>query len=292
MRRRRRKAANPVSLFAFQDIITSATAIMILLVLIMTLELVTSGRSAGVTRDHATTAADLRSSVTELERTASALKQDVSRLQAAADRAASWDVADLRRALTEARVDRHRREAAMLKANTAAFQATAERREAERQLMEDPGMEAVNERMIRDLDEARRRIEAHEAAHSSLRRQQTIAESNRAAATQILVFNPTAGDERRPRLVEISTVGVAVMENDGRTVKQLGWGLFGPPTAFAAWLAGIDGSAESVVLLVRPSGATRYDVVRQVVVDAGLDVGTELAAEDAAVTIAAGQGPR
>ena len=52
MARYRRHGAEPFSLFAFQDIVTSVTAIMVLIVLILALEVVMRSRTAGVAEDH------------------------------------------------------------------------------------------------------------------------------------------------------------------------------------------------------------------------------------------------
>ena len=90
MSRRGRSKDVAISLFSFQDIITSVTAIMILLVLILALELVTRVATKGMAAEDRRVAQQLKRSVAEMEKRLDRLRKEASAAQAAASDAAGF----------------------------------------------------------------------------------------------------------------------------------------------------------------------------------------------------------
>lgn len=91
MSRRGRAREVAISLFSFQDIITSVTAIMILLVLILSLELVSRVPGRQVSAEDRQTAADLHRSLDRLQASISAINRDVSSMKKSANEIAAFD---------------------------------------------------------------------------------------------------------------------------------------------------------------------------------------------------------
>jgi len=107
-------------------------------------------------------------------------------------------------------------------------------------------------------------------------------------AARTLVFNAPPGSTLEPLLVEISKDGLVAVGADGASAVRFPWNLLGLPTGFGDWLKARDKRREYVVLILRPSGVDRYDAMREAVVSAGFDVGTELIGEQMSLVL----GPR
>jgi hypothetical protein len=288
--RRSRARGNPVSLFAFQDIITSVTAIMILLVLILTLEFVTRARQAGVVAEHREVAAELVTVLREAEARLAKLEAELQEATRQAKRATSIsrDVVESR--IAAERLRKRHLEDALARAETSSTRARSERRGAEDQLLNaaEQAREAsrLESRAAADGEQAA----ALEAGNrdETARQQEARADAARSVATR-LVFNPSNDDGKTAIMVEVSSDGVSALPAGGGDRESLGWGLTGHSNQFRRWLAGVRGDREYVVVMLRPSGIMRYPAVRDAIVAAGIDVGTELVPEDLAI-VAGGAG--
>jgi hypothetical protein len=283
--RRSRSRGNPVSLFAFQDIITSVTAIMILLVLILTLEFVTRARQAGVAQDHRAVAADLGRAVRHGETRLAELERELEEATRQAKRATS-----LSRDAVAARLDAARQrqadlEGALARAENASTRARSERRGAEGLLLDAA-------RDAQQADRLEARAAADTAAAAALekenkdeadRQRETKAASAKSSATR-LVFNPSNDDGKEAILVEVAGDGVNVLPAGGGDRESLGPGGTGPSARFRRWLRGVRGEREYVVIMLRPSGIGQYAAIRDTIIDAGVDVGTELVPEELAIS--------
>lgn len=284
MSRRGRSTGSAISLFSFQDIITSVTAIMILLVLILTLELISSTRQRGVAAEDRRVASGLRASVEAMEREVTTLRSELAMLQAAATRSAAFSAAD-----TRARERKAAARAAALAEEVALLEsrlrtASAARRRCEAELVaagpvrpEDSADHvAALEQRAAEMEAANRAEEERQREAGTTRSQSTVAPS--------LVFNTPPGALLVPRLVEVSAAGLATVEPDGLQSRRFR----GPDRDFDAWLEALDSTAEYVVVILRPSGVRRYDEVVEAVRKANVGVGAELVGEATAVTL--GQG--
>jgi len=276
---RSRRHSNAFSLFAFQDIITSVTAIMILIVLILTLEVVMRSRTMAVAEDHQAVAQDLKAAVARLEQQVEAARKNVAEAQRVADAVIGVDATELSRSVAEERKRDRTAAAALRAAEARATEAEVERREVDSleagaivAHREQSRLEAEAKRLsglLGEVEEEGRKLAAGQAA---------LAGNDPAVVLAALEFNRSEGP-KRPVVVDVTGAGVAVAAGIGETPRPLGWGFVGPPATLRAWLRGRDAAAESVLIVVRPSGVGRYDAVRKVVIAAGLDVGTELVGE-------------
>jgi hypothetical protein len=284
--RARRQAA--VSLFAFQDIITSVTAIMILFVLILTLELVSRSQRLGTKAEDRRVARELRAAVDALRSQAESLRGDQEAAAQAALRAAGLSTTEIRRRQDEADRATHllAEENALLAAQ--ARTALAEQRSAESSLgaqtLADAGDRAAH---ATAMDQ--RAAEMEKANHRERGRQESCREVAVLPAAATLVFNPDPESSRQPVLVDVSAHGLAVLDQAGST-RRYDWSSIRPSTDFARWLSGLDADSQYVVILLRPSAIDRDDLVRKAVTDAGLNVGLELVGESTQVAFPASQG--
>jgi len=289
MSRRGRSKDVAISLFSFQDIKSSVTAIMILLVLILTLELVTREATKGMAVEDRRVAQELKRSVAEMEARLEQLRKEASTARAAASDAAGFSAKE-----TAEKTARAEREAKTLRdqitqLETQLRNAQSTRRTAEGKLtasqMDDP--EATAEEAMA-IDTRAAEIEAANVSEKT--RQVNEAKDAREGQTAVrtLVFNAPPGSTLEPLLVEISQDGLVAVGVDGASAVRFPWNLLGLPTGFGDWLKARDKRREYVVLILRPSGVARYDAIREAVVSAGLDVGTELIGEQMSLVL----GPR
>ena len=289
MSRRSRSKDVAISLFSFQDIITSVTAIMILLVLILTLELITREATKGMAAEDRRVAQELKRSVADMEDRLEQLRREASLAQAAASDAAGFSAketaekqAKAARAAKELQDEIRRLEVQLRDAQSS--RRTAEGRLTASQT-EDPEAKAVR---AKEVDARAAEMEA--ASREEKRRQKADEKEARegTATARTLVFNAPPGSTLDPLLVEIATDGLVAVGTDGGSPRRFAWTLLGLPASFGEWLSARDKNREYVVLILRPSGVDRYDATREAVVSAGFDVGTELIGEQMSLVL----GPR
>lgn len=275
MSRRGRTTGAAISLFSFQDIITSVTAILILLVLILTLELITRSRQRGVAVEHRRVAEDLRGAVADMERRSAALRSEIATLQSAARQSAAFSVAETearsRRAAERAReVDA---EIEMLESQVRAA-ASARRRDEGALVAERSGAPLESAERVAAMDARAAEMEQVNQAERAKQRDAKSAKID-ASAAPTLVFNMPRGATLKPQFVEVSSVGLTVMGPDG----ALGRRFSGTDAAFDRWLSSLDSGSQYVVVITRPSGLRFHDAVIAAIESANLRYGLELAGE-------------
>lgn len=283
MSRRGRATGAAISLFSFQDIITSVTAIMILLVLILTLELVTRSQQRGVAAEDRRVARDLRAAVEALERRAEVLRTELAALQSSVTRSASFSEAETRDRERLA-ADRAAALAEELDLLTSQLRtATLARRRTEAELVTEQSAEgAESAGHVAAMEARAQEMEAANRAERERQKQARTAADGSVAPT--FVFNAAAGSTLEPRLVEVAGDGLAVLVPGGGQPRRFR-GLGGD---FTRWLAGLDPRSEYVVLILRPSGIGSFDAVKDRVKARGLEVGAELVGESTTVALGGG----
>jgi hypothetical protein len=273
-----------VSLFAFQDIITSVTAIMILLVLILTLEFVTRAKHAAAEPAHRRVARDLASSLREAETNVQSLGRRLEAAQREASRVTGLSKASLGESLAREETRHLDLKRRIMAAEAAATTAAGDRRTAEARLLDQAAATREAARLEAEAAAAGEAAAAMEwQSRGERQRQRSLEEAANAARASRLVYNPQTDAHKQAVLVELSRDGLTVLPADGTGPRTLGWGLGGPPTAFGRWLARLPASQQYVVIMLRPSGLPRYEAVREAVVAAGIDTGTELVPEELAI---------
>ena len=289
MSRRRRASGPAISLFSFQDIITSVTAILILLVLILTLELISRVSDRGVASEHRQIASQLRASLTRLRKQAEGLRHTVTDNRQESLERAGFSHLETTRRIEAAERDLRESEAEIRKLDGKKQDARAELRAAERDLVDagEPQGDAIQEQSAA-IEERAIEIETSNASEEQRQESQQRKQANPSGAGT-LVFNPDPDSTRRPSLIELSADGVVVLPAGKSEARRFGWGLLGPRTAFLNWLDGIDKQRHYVVIILRPSGLPRYDAVREAVRGKGIDLGVELVGEDMQVVFADGR---
>lgn len=283
MSRRGRRSESPISLFSFQDIITSVTAIMILLVLILTLELITRQEHQGVAADDRRTVEQLTQSIDAMRARCRELERQTSNAQQTADHVAAQSAREVESEIRgeQRRAEALRQELASLA--TKAREARQARRAAESELLKaeraGSAAQATAEQAGR-LAAAAARVE--ESNDREQKRQKAVREdlAGQPKGAAKLVFNPPVGQELKPILVEVSSNGVAVMNESGTAARDFEWGITGPPNRFIRWLEQRDKNREYVVIILRPSGLQRLEAMRTAISAAGLELGVELVSEE------------
>jgi hypothetical protein len=285
MSRRGRSTGAAISLFSFQDIITSVTAIMILLVLILTLELVSRSSQRGVAVEDRRVAREFRESVRSMEQHVQSLREELVGLQTRANASASFSATDTRQRARDAtvRADRLAEEIAILEASLRT--ATSERRQSEADLLA-AGPTSADESPDH-IEALERRVAEIETTNSAERqRQRDSAESGAAdGSPPTLIFNVPPGDSLEPRLLEVSADGLVALAADAGEHRRFR----GPGREFDRWLASLDSAREYVVIVLRPTGVKVYQDVVDAIEAAGISVGAELVGESMTVAVRQGE---
>jgi len=287
MARSRRAAGPAISLFSFQDIITSVTAILILMVLILTLELISRLRRGGASVADVRSAGRLRVAANELARNIRELEQELDARSRSAEAVATFSADELGRSAEE-----YARQAAGLQEAIADIgrqveRAASERRAAESELVEIEKQRPEVEHILDQAEDiaaaTKGLIDRNTEASARLSMQEArTRQAGRLPTT--LVFNAVEGDAPKPRLVEVSGAGVRLLDGEDRGDVHP-WPLFGVHESFSSWLAALDRQREYVVIILRPSGMSRLDQVRAVIEGKSLGVGLELVGENMTVVV-------
>lgn len=289
MPRRGRSKDVAISLFSFQDIITSVTAIMILLVLILTLELVTREATKGMAAEDRRVAQELKRSVAEMEERLEQLRQEASTAQSTAIDAAGFSAKETARkkAQAETEAQKLREQIDQLEVQLRDAQTTRRTAESELAASQTATPEATTGQ-ARAVDARAAEMEAANRAERNRQGTEATQVRERTPAARTLVFNVPPGSPLEPLLVEISEDGLVAVAADGASLSRFSWNLLGLPTGFNEWLKAHDKRREYVVLILRPSGIDRYDATREAAASAGFEIGTELIGEQMSLVL----GPR
>jgi hypothetical protein len=279
---RRRRATTAFSLFSFQDIITSVTAILILLVLILSLELVTRRHEAAAA-DPAVSRASLQAAAATLEalvkRLASVVPPNeprplVRRTRSELERDVRIVEDQARQAVADA--DAARAVEGRARALAAAAQA---RLEDSRQVRDD--VDRMKDEAARvDEQASKLALDNEEEAKRLARKRDQLVEQPAPGAE--LVFNSPKDAATQAWIVEVSRAGFTVVRLGANLKRSLGAGA-GPGSAAAAWVAELDASRDHALILVRPSGVEGVDDIRIGLEEAGIPFGIDFIGEEQVV---------
>ena len=254
---RRRRQSNPISLFSFQDIITSVTGILILLAILLAISVITQNNAPAVEN----TLVD----VSSLIAAQSALQQEVTQMETRVaetqQRVNSWIGS------SPEELERHKNsiEAAIqvmeTDLKTSEAKVTASSAELKQQ--------TLNPKLNADLAKAAQIKQQLEQAKQDLSQ---LESGNK------IVYN-FRDSSRAAWLVQISkgailagSRGASVAPSSFKSVKD-----------FLQFANKLPESEKYFVLIVRPSGLSMYDAIKEKLDDMDADVGTDLIAEDQVV---------
>jgi hypothetical protein len=249
---RRGRGAPAFSLFAFQDIITSVTGIMLLVTMLLALELLQRQETsppvatADISRELEQVVVERNTEIEEIEARLSEQQAELAEL-AGHDRAsAERRVADL-----EALHRRLEQELSELR---------REQAEAERRAREARAEQQRSQPDIRSTEHLQEQIRRAQEQLARLRSQQRV------------LFNPAAGDGKTPWLVEASADGLKAAQT-GRSAPPQS---FPDAVAFLAWARRQNPAAVYFVVLVKPDGIeayrTLFSELRRLNFDLGFDL--------------------
>lgn len=267
---RRRRSRTVVSLFAFQDIITSVSGIIIVLVLLLTLELIDRPQAEG--------SPSSRAVADQIEQAIASAEQD---LEALRETTGSTDelireVANSPPAALRDQIGNLEQRIAQLQAQLALHREQAKQLEKAEEAAELQRFDLKE--TLESLDQARREVQTLETQLDEERR------DNR------LVYALPRGFEKEGwlALVEQHQIAVAPIGREAKPIFFTGTKL-GPLTVssaadrFIEWITGQGASSTYVLLLVRPGGVEDFQKIDQQLTDRGIAFGFDLVGADESV---------
>lgn len=287
----RRKPAAAFSLFSFQDIVTSVTAILILVMLILSVELVSRRRQQAIA-DPEVTRRQLAATVEKLESLAVGLRSEVaSRREKKPFLTAEVAQRQLERVREECDETRRRLNETR---RTQAMVAGLRQKSDDLAKTHADDAERVT-RLRQEADDDRQKADRAEEAN----RKETVRQANRRrevagrpeSGTE-LVYNPKKGSDYTTWLVELSGAGLTVVLLGGDRREQLGAALVdGSPAV--RWIGELRPDRDYCLLLVRPSSsATLEEEFSKRLQDGGIRYGIDLIGEDQTVRDGSKTSPR
>jgi small-conductance mechanosensitive channel len=263
---RRGRGGTPISLFSFQDIITSVTGIMILVTLILALDVIRRREGAPDTQT---------AELTEELKQAAAQSGQVRTTLAAT-----------RQKIETIRSQLQGKESDLLeqvKYDSESLQRQLRDLDALNKLLADELADAESRRRAVETsrDELKKEDEARAADRQTLEQltqqvQQKLEELRRLRSANRVIFNSGAGNVKSPWLVELSPNNIQAAEMGKRGAPQS----FPNVAAFVAWAKTRSRSAEYFVLLVKPATLTDFYAAHGALDKAGYDLGFDLLKDD------------
>ena len=250
---RRKSTSAPFSLFAFQDIITAATGIILLITLMMAVDLVhnlSRAEAAPQEEKSSQVASVLRHAVSEST-------TEIDRLEKILDETTTirFDADSLRRRLAELKTA-----AADLDLQNDRIQTTQEKINARRDEQNQNAKNLTPEAIATLVEE-----------QSTIRKQiDAMRESNR------VIFNRPAGAAKTPWLVEMNATSVITAEMGVAQPPQS----FETTDAFLKWGQEQDRDSLYFVLLVKPDSIGAFSNVKDALQELKFDVGYDLLRSD------------
>ena len=259
---RRGRGGSPVSLFAFQDIITSVTGIMILVTLFLALELIrrrqgspdqqTAALSAEI-REAVKQAGDTQTAVATIRRTIDELKSDLAGREASLTQEVRYDAGELARQLRD-----------LEELNKLLAQELATSRE--RRTAAEESLDELKQQDAQKDDDRQELADLTRQAQEKLRELQKLKQSNR------VIFNAGQGSAKTPWLIELTPGKIQAAEAGNRAPPQS----FADVQALLAWTTKRSRSGEYFVLLLKPETIEEFHEARLGLEKQGFDVGFDL----------------
>jgi hypothetical protein len=262
---RRGRAAPPISLFSFQDIITSVAGIIILMTLMLAMELL-QRKLSGTPSDVSVLVAPLRQQLAaatqERERLKTRLEQQAADAQQLV--AASPQRLEQEQAAAEELARRLEQELQAL---------TPQEQEAKRRVEQARSADAAQIAERQRLAELREKIQEQKDETQRLRQQNRI------------IYNPAPGNSKAAWLVDLSADRLQAAALGKTAPPQVFAGVSATARirSFLEWAKLRDAGREYFVLLVRPSAVTAFDEVYKELRAAGFDIGFDCIAADVSV---------
>ena len=279
---RRRSNQPSISLFSFQDIVTSVTAILILVVLILTLELISRKYDAAAS-DPATQKRATAEAVAELEALVNRLSSEAASEDRRVSLAALPAIPDSELRILSDQVDRtvnqvadaHRIHDRAKRLAQEALTALAGAREQSSEV-------ALQEQETKELRQETDTLTAENADERSRLEKKKQEIEGRSLPGPQLVFKRPPGTARRSWLLEASDSGFTTLELGTGLATPLG-SESGDASMLARWVATLQRNGDYVLILVRPSGIDASEKARERLKTADVPHGLDFIGEDQSV---------
>jgi prefoldin subunit 5 len=250
--RRRRQYESPFSLFAFQDIITSVTGILILMTLLLTLAL--------VTREFATPSLQSAAVAEDVSHVIEQTSQEVATLHQRLDTSTEQLAA-----IADIASTRVRREVHDLQQQIDSVTTQVDAIENKVARTEESRREWAT-RLV-DVDKIEQDLKELQREHARL-----TAERQKLEQEDRLIYNPQQMAGKTAWLVDVGQGQVLAARIGVKEQPRQ----FQRPADFIQWAKTRDGIADYFVLLVRPAGIETYESIFSALRDAGYDLGVDL----------------
>lgn len=277
----RRKSVG-VSLFSFQDIITSVTAIIILVLLLLTLELLF--RKYGLAAsDTVRTQVELIDAEDRLKELVQSLEEKLSNAESAGGQSTSPTKAELRRTLSALQSEKRRAEQEQVDANQVLIAAERNKQDALLEMAVHQGDAAEVESLEQDTEAKRNALqelqEANKAKEKDLEdlEQQSIDDDGVAME---LVFNKPENASKQPWILDVFGDGLACLKLGSGVVRKFTIDSQSNSSDLDNWLAALSVGQNYILMMIRPSGVRHEGWVKEAIQGQGIPLGVELIGED------------
>ncbi|WP_417386431.1 hypothetical protein [Gimesia sp.] len=255
----RRKKQNKFSLFAFQDIITSVTGIVIFITLLMSLELI-QRHPMSAQADSAELIKQLKQQLVQAQQASQMLQQQIDTQNQELTPDAFLDANSLKQKLADA-------ETVQQEATEDAQSMRDQKSKAEQRLNTASQTAAQRKQDAEEIKKLKKEI-----AHKS-EQVKKMEDGKR------LVFRPAQNTPKTQWLVDVSEQNVQVARM-GVISKPL---KFSNYQQFQSWVSGLSSSADYCMLLLRPDAAKSYEEVFKMLDQRGISFGYDAIDQDKVV---------
>lgn len=259
MTKRRTAGTTAFSLFAFQDIITSVTGIMVLVTLMLALELMNRVHQSPPAQT-SQQADEVLASIEELKQAIETLRQRLNSSSQAAEDLPSLDANTLRDMAARLDDDSQRLQD---ETDQLAEERAKKQRQAAQARRKDSQDRAKEEQELADLDT--RIADAEEELDE-------IENSNRMFFTSGVQGKDTWIIEVTARGFTVARIGVKAAPKHYSSISALD-----------KWLASLDADSNALYLVVKPGGVASFKQVQVAISSTGLDMGFQVVADSQTV---------
>ena len=271
-----------VSLFSFQDIITSVTAIIILVLLLLMVEL--------LFRKYGLAASDVVRTQVELAKVESQLNEQVQSLEDSIAKAESDESSavtptksELRRQLSSLESNQRKTGQERLDANQVLAAAERKKQNSLLELGSHQGGRERVKRLEQETEEKKKQLEelkeANKLKKEKLEKLKEQVQDDKGTAME-LVFNRPKNGYQQPWLLVLHEDRLTYLKLGAGITKQLALTSKDSSDELNEWLSALSYGDSYILMLIRPSGVQHEDWVYQAIVNAKVPAGVELIGED------------
>lgn len=260
MSRRSKGSASPISLFSFQDLITSLSGILILLVLMMSVQIAVQGVTSKPLQIENQ---DAQARLEALREKVASLRDRLAELRALHGNQSTNDAVSLVRAFVQAERERDALQDAIAKSQSAI---SALEQQLERARAEEAEARNQSSSLKKEMDELR-------AAQAEVLKNNKMFVIPEEGAAKTAVIVECSGATVRAGYIDRATPPVTFAVGD-----DVG-------TDFRKYLGNLTSSREYIVFMVKPSGVNVFGELKGMAEANGFDVGYDALEEDRTIAL-------